>query len=48
MLERLIEKGGAKSASPLVSNFQGSALYLNESSLYSLISLNWLNRLNDG
>ena len=37
-LERLIEKGGAKSASPLVSNFQGSMLYLNESGLYSLIS----------
>ena len=36
-LERLIEKGGAKSASPLVSNFQGSTLYLNESGLYSLI-----------
>ena len=35
--ERLIEKGGAKSASPLVSNFQGSMLYLNESGLYSLI-----------
>ena len=29
-LERLIEKGGAKSVSPLVSNFQGSTLYLNE------------------
>ena len=28
---------GAKSASPLVSNFQGSTLYLNESGLYSLI-----------
>ena len=37
MLERLIEKGEAKSASPLVSNFQGSMLYLNESGLYSLI-----------
>ena len=36
-LERLIKKGGAKSASPLVSNFQGSTLYLNESGLYSLI-----------
>ena len=38
MLERLMEKGGgAKSASSLVSNFQGSTLYLNESGLYSLI-----------
>ena len=36
-LERLIEKGGPKSASPLVSNFQGSTLYLNEAGLYSLI-----------
>ena len=36
--ERLIEKGGgAKSASPLVSNFQGSTLYLNQSGLYSHI-----------
>ena len=37
-LERLIEKGGgANLASPQVSNFQGSTLYLNESGLYSLI-----------
>ena len=36
-LERLIKKWGTKSASPLVSNFQGSTLYLNESGLYSLI-----------
>ena len=37
MLERLIEKGRAKSASPLVSNLQGSTFYLNEYGLYSLI-----------
>ena len=36
-LEKLIGKGGSKSPSPLVSNFQGSTLYLNESGLYSLI-----------
>ena len=35
-LEKLIGKGGGKSP-PLFSNFQGSTLYLNESSLYSLI-----------
>ena len=35
-LERLFEKGGIKSTSPQVSNFQGSTLYLNESSFYSL------------
>ena len=29
--------GGGESAPPLVSNFQGSTLYLNESGLYSLI-----------
>ena len=29
--------GGGKSLPPLVSNFQGSTLYLNESGLYSLI-----------
>ena len=32
-----MEKGGGESPSPLVSNFQGSTLYLNESGLYSLI-----------
>ena len=38
-LEKLIEKGGANHPIPpsLVSNFQGSTLYLNESGLYSLI-----------
>ena len=37
-LEKLIGKGGRdESAPPLVSNFQGSTLYLNESGLYSLI-----------
>ena len=37
-LEKLIEKKGRGGESPpLVSNFQGSTLYLNESSLYSLI-----------
>ena len=35
-LEKLIGKGG-ESPSPLVSNFEGSTLYLNESALYSLI-----------
>ena len=37
-LEKLIGKGGGgESPPPLVSNFQGSTLYLNESGLYSLI-----------
>ena len=39
-LEKLIGKGGANHPPPpppLVSNFQGSTLYLNESGLYSLI-----------
>ena len=38
-LEKLIGKGGGDSPPPppLVSNFQGSILYLNESGLYSLI-----------
>ena len=38
-LEKLIGKGGANHVPPppLVSNFQGSTLYLNESGLYSLI-----------
>ena len=37
-LEKLIGKGGGgESPPPLVSNFQGSMLYLNESDLYSLI-----------
>ena len=37
-LEELIGKGGRITPpSPLVFNFQGSTLYLNESSLYSLI-----------
>ena len=38
-LETLIGKrgGGGRITPPLVSNFQGSMLYLNESSLYSLI-----------
>ena len=37
-LEKLIGKGeGDLTPPPLVSNFQGSTLYLNESSLYSLI-----------
>ena len=38
-LEKLIGKGGGANHSPppLVSNFQGSTLYLNESGLYSLI-----------
>ena len=36
-LEKLIGKGGGAKHPPLVSNFQGSTLYLNESGLYSLI-----------
>ena len=40
-LEKLIGKGGGQESPPppppLVSNFQGSMLYLNESGLYSLI-----------
>ena len=37
-LEKLIGKGGGESPPPpLVSNFQGSTLYLNESGLYSLV-----------
>ena len=39
-LEKLIGKGGGANhppPPPLVSNFQGSMLYLNESGLYSLI-----------
>ena len=38
-LEKLIGKGGGGESTPppLVSNFQGSMLYLNESGLYSLI-----------
>ena len=36
-LEKLIGKGGQITPPPLVSNFQGSTLYLNESDLYSLI-----------
>ena len=38
-LEKLIGRGGGDSppSPPLVSNFQGSTLYLNESGLYSLI-----------
>ena len=36
-LEKLIGKGGGGESPPLVSNFQGSTLYLNESGLYSLI-----------
>ena len=36
-LEKLIGKGEGDSTPPLVSNFQGSTLYLNESGLYSLI-----------
>ena len=37
-LEKLIGKGGGRiTPPPLVSNFQGSTLYLNESGLYSLI-----------
>ena len=38
-LEKLIFKGGESPPPPppLVSNFQGSTLYLNESGLYSLI-----------
>ena len=40
-LEKLIGKGGVANhpppPPPLVSNFQGSTLYLNESDLYSLI-----------
>ena len=37
-LEKLIGKGEGESPHPpLVSNFQGSTLYLNESGLYSLI-----------
>ena len=36
-LEKLIGKGEGDLTPPLVSNFQGSMLYLNESSLYSLI-----------
>ena len=39
LLDKLIGKGGANHPPPppLVSNFQGSTLYLNESCLYSLI-----------
>ena len=38
LLEKLIGKGGENHPpTPLVSNFQGSTLYLNESGLYSLI-----------
>ena len=40
LLEKLIGKGGGggdDSPSPLVSSFQGSTLYLNESGLYSFI-----------
>ena len=36
-LEKLIGKGRGDLTPPLVSNFQGSTLYLNESGLYSLI-----------
>ena len=36
-LEKLIGKGEGDLTPPLVSNFQGSTLYLNESGLYSLI-----------
>ena len=36
-LEKLIGKGGESPSPPLVSNFQGSTLYLNESGLYSSI-----------
>ena len=37
-LQKLIGKGGGQiTPPPLVSNFQGSTLYLNDSSLYSLI-----------
>ena len=37
-IEKLIGKGGANHPPPpLVSNFQGSTIYLNESGLYSLI-----------
>ena len=36
-LEKLIGKGEGDLIPPLVSNFQGSTLYLNESGLYSLI-----------
>ena len=36
-LEKLIGKGEGDLTTPLVSNFQGSTLYLNESCLYSLI-----------
>ena len=36
-LEKLIGKGEGDLTLPLVSNFQGSTLYLNESGLYSLI-----------
>ena len=36
-LEKLIGKGGGANNPPLVSNFQGSTLYWNESGLYSLI-----------
>ena len=36
-LEKLIGKGEGDSTPPLVSNFQGSTFYLNESGLYSLI-----------
>ena len=32
-----MERGGGVAPPPLVSNFQGSTLYLNESGLYSLI-----------
>ena len=38
LLDKLIGKGGGgANQPPLVSNFQGSMLYLNESGLYSLI-----------
>ena len=36
-LEKLIGKGGRFTPPPLISNFQGSTLYLNKSGLYSLI-----------
>ena len=36
-LEKLIGKGGGDLTPPLVSNFQGSTLFLNECGLYSLI-----------
>ena len=37
LLEKLIGKGEGDLTPPLVSNFQGSTLYLNESGLYILI-----------